>query len=103
MSFENDQIQILSNEEFKQIENEKITNDVSNISYNEFANRSIELLENNIRILNKYFNLKGPMSKFLNIHKTDIFLKYEKSFEDCKKEMLSLLTRLKKMILKLYL
>jgi len=64
MSFENDQIQILSNEEFKQIENEKITNNVSNISYNEFANRSIELLENNIRILNKYFNLKGPMSKF---------------------------------------
>lgn len=86
----------MSNEEFKKSENEKITNDGTDIAYNEFANRSIELLENNIHILNKYFNLKGPMSKFLNIHKTRTFLKYEKSFEDCKKEMLSLLTRLKK-------
>ena len=55
-------------------------NEVFNSSYIEFANRSLKLLESNIEILNSFFiNLKSSMTKFLSIHKNEIFLKYEKN------------------------
>ena len=66
-------------------------------TYTDFANKSIKKLEDNLDILSKnFYFLKNSMGKFLNGRNLETFLKYEKNFEDSEREMLSLLTRLKK-------
>jgi hypothetical protein len=66
-------------------------------AYKNFAETSIKTLESNLETLSKnFFFFKNTMGKFLNGQDMETFLKFENDFEDSEREMLNLLSRLRK-------
>jgi hypothetical protein len=67
------------------------------LTYNDFANRSIKTLENNLEIQNKLFKpIRDTLAKFLDCRNAQAFYKFERELEESEREHLNLLSRLKK-------